>query len=97
VAVPVTPSLPEESAPAPEPVVEEEVKEVEAVVEVAPESFPPKLTPERPPEDTGKTPVASAPSGLRCLYRGKTGQCTEMAAAGTTWCQPHKEKLLGVA
>lgn len=75
----------------------------------APPALPPPAVPEKveappltrleappPPEalrvDSGD---AKAPSGLRCLYRGKDGQCHELAVTGASWCAPHKEKLLG--
>lgn len=74
----------------------------EAVPPTLPEPAPPEaiapasLTSEVLPEPAAVQVVAqpaSAPSGLRCLYRGKEGQCTETAAAGVQWCQPHRDKL----
>ena len=36
------------------------------------------------------------PDGLRCLYRGKDGQCQEAALAGSQWCSPHRTKLFSL-
>ena len=78
----------------------EELRELPAPASeavVTPEqASPPALPPESPEATDGPTTAGEpvgAPSGLRCLYRGKEGQCQEMAADGQQWCQPHKAKL----
>jgi hypothetical protein len=93
VAVPVfsepeTQEIPEEVSPLTPP---ETVPMPEATPAAA------QLTRAAPPEatDEAASPV-SVPSGLRCLYRGKNGQCSEMAADGVQWCAPHKAKLFSM-
>ena len=70
------------------------------VEEVAPsrEAVPlaPTLTSSAPPEAPREVRVSGEPSGLRCLYRGKDGQCQELAAEGASWCLPHKTKLFSM-
>jgi hypothetical protein len=78
--------LPEPSAP--------ELPAPEAAV-VTPEVVPSLPLPESPVATGVQTP-ASAPTGLRCIYRGKEGQCQEMAAPDGSWCGPHRAKLFAV-
>ena len=82
VAVPIEQAQLPAPPPEPEPIT------------VTPEVEVPSLPPEPPPEaGERRLPPLAAPSGLRCLYRGKEGQCAELAAPGIQWCQPHRTKL----
>ena len=42
-----------------------------------------------------KEPAVS--QGLRCLFRGRDGQCSELAQDGKQWCPGHLAKLFEVA
>jgi len=90
VAVPVEQPQLEAPAPAPEP----EPEPVAAPVLTASEVLPPPSAP--PPEAAGGVSAASVPSGLRCLYRGRDGQCQETALSTSQWCQPHRDKLFSM-
>ena len=89
VAEPVEqPSLP---SPAPEPVSPPVPEPLPQAVDAVP--LAPSLTDAAPTEALGAVRVPEAPSGLRCMYRGKDGQCTEHAPDGSQWCAPHRAKL----
>lgn len=87
------PETPAQSLPGPAPVVvrtQETVSETKEVilppVVVVPEAAGDRVIPEA-------ASIASVPSGLRCLYRDKSGQCEALAADGVQWCNPHRQKL----
>ncbi len=90
IAVPVNPE------PAPELPAPPEAESVVAAPSLTAkaESNPPPV--ELPPEATGAKALASVPSGLRCLYRGKEGQCQELALGTSQWCAPHRAKLFSM-
>jgi hypothetical protein len=46
------------------------------------------------PVDERKTVVPTP--GLRCLYRGKDGQCGAQALTTSQWCQTHRDKLFSL-
>ena len=56
----------------------------------------PMLTSSVPPEATLESNAQGVPSGLRCLYHGKDGQCAQMAGEGPPYCAPHKAKLFSM-
>jgi len=79
--------------------VQEELPAPEAPV-VTPEALHPTLPTPESPEATDRPTTAgspvSAPSGLRCLHRGVSGQCEAAIVPGKQWCQSHLDKLFGV-
>jgi len=87
VAVPV--SYPEQAAlPSTHPV---EAQELPAAVLTTP------APPEAPDVETLPPPApVSAPTGLRCIYRGKDGQCADAALPDKQWCGPHHAKLFAM-
>ena len=87
VAVPV--SYPEQpTLPSTHPV---EAQESPAAVLTAP------APPEAPDVESLPPPApVSAPSGLRCIYRGKDGQCADAALPDKQWCGPHHAKLFAM-
>jgi hypothetical protein len=78
-------------SPAPEPVSPPVPEPLPQAVDAVP--LAPSLTDAAPTEALGDVRVPEAPSGLRCMYRGKDGQCAEHAPDGSQWCAPHKAKL----
>ena len=54
------------------------------------------MTPERQAFLETIRPPEVKPQGLRCLFRGKDGQCSELAQDGKQWCPGHLAKLFEV-
>ena len=82
------------STPEPPPTQPPPVEEVAPSREAVP--LAPTLTSSAPPGAPREVRVSGEPSGLRCLYRGKDGQCQELAVEGASWCLPHKTKLFSM-
>jgi len=55
------------------------------------------MTPERQAFLEAIRPPEVKPQGLRCLFRGKDGQCSELTQDGKQWCPGHLAKLFEVA
>jgi len=91
---PLPPAVPE-PAPCPSrPEAPPEAVRVDTAPPHVPLGF--ELTPERAKLLEEIKPPEPKPQGLRCLFRGKDGQCPDTALDGKQWCAGHLAKLFEV-